>query len=299
MELCYFKAPRGNFGDDLNAWVWPRIFDGNSFKDLHFLGIGSILCQESDLINSLDSSKTKVVFGTGVRYSYHNFQIDDTWDILFLRGPLSAKCFENKFKYIADAAYVLRQLKEYDEFVNMPKKHELSFMPHISSMPFFNWKQICKNLGMNYISPYSEDGVDFTLKEIAQSNRVISEAMHGAIIADIFRVPWHRFVFATPFSEGGLVSEFKWDDWLLSIDVKNVVPTHVKAYYRTPINPLLLRITGHRLNVHLFLKSYVRPRIYQSLSNINDFYLSSDKRIIDIDLQIKERIEFFINKYQV
>jgi succinoglycan biosynthesis protein ExoV len=28
MKLFYFKDPAGNFGDDLNLWLWPKVLPG-------------------------------------------------------------------------------------------------------------------------------------------------------------------------------------------------------------------------------------------------------------------------------
>ena len=45
MKLFYYQDPGGNFGDDLNAWLWPRLIpellDGD--EGSLFVGIGSIL----------------------------------------------------------------------------------------------------------------------------------------------------------------------------------------------------------------------------------------------------------------
>ncbi len=45
MKLYYFIDPSGNFGDDLNPWIWDRLlpdfFDQNA--DTLFIGIGTLL----------------------------------------------------------------------------------------------------------------------------------------------------------------------------------------------------------------------------------------------------------------
>ena len=28
MKLCYYHDNEGNFGDDLNAWLWPKLLPG-------------------------------------------------------------------------------------------------------------------------------------------------------------------------------------------------------------------------------------------------------------------------------
>jgi hypothetical protein len=49
MKLHYCKTPSGNFGDDLNTWLWPTLLGENFFdtnEDALFLGVGTILNQK-------------------------------------------------------------------------------------------------------------------------------------------------------------------------------------------------------------------------------------------------------------
>ena len=49
MKLHYCKTPSGNFGDDLNTWLWPTLLGENFFdtnEDTLFLGVGTILNQK-------------------------------------------------------------------------------------------------------------------------------------------------------------------------------------------------------------------------------------------------------------
>lgn len=58
------------------------------------------------------------------------------------------------------------------------------------------------------------------MEEIAGSEKVISAAMHGAILADICRVPWARLKmeFLT-LDETFFINELKWRDWLFSMNL--------------------------------------------------------------------------------
>ncbi|MGV3558426.1 polysaccharide pyruvyl transferase family protein [Larkinella arboricola] len=293
MELVYYKSEKGNFGDDLNGILWPELFPEKDFKDInaYFLGIGSILYNENKLIKSLGPNK-KIVFGTGVRPTYNNqIKLDSSWDIKFLRGPLSAHALNDRFKYISDAAYALRLTKNFNNYLKAEKKYEVSVIPYFHSTNYFNWKDICETLGYNYISPLSEHGVEFTLQEMASSKLIITEAMHGAILADIFRVPWHKFVLSTPFTEGQLVSEFKWMDWLLSINLPCIKSTHIKFYRNNQATNILEKISNNIANVNILLKGRVKHDIIKNLSNIDKFYLSNDDILSKIDENIYEEIE--------
>ena len=296
MEYIYYKDPIGNFGDDLNGWLWPQLFGEESLNnDDAFLGIGSILFNNSELITDLKERK-KIVFGTGIRPTYEAFKYDDKWDVKFLRGPLSAYSFNNEYEYITDAAYALRFIENFDSLKNAEKKYEISVMPYFRSIPFFDWQSICDNLGYHYISPLSENGVEFTLQEIASSNYLITEAMHGAILADVLRVPWNRYVLSTPVTEGPMVSEFKWMDWLYSVGLTNVNTTFIKFNRKTFLNSWFKKVSGNILDVDFFMKRVVVDDILSKLASVKHYYLSKDSIIEVIDTKINDKITDFKNE---
>ncbi len=290
MKYIYYKDPKGNFGDDLNGWLWPQFFGEESLdNDDAFLGIGSILFNDNQLITDLKGRK-KIVFGTGVRPAYESFKYDDNWDIKFLRGPLSSYSLNSEYEYITDAAYALRFIENFDSLKNLEKKYEISVMPYFRSIPFFDWQLICDSLGYHYISPLSENGVEFTLKEIASSKYLITEAMHGAILADVLRVPWNRYILSTPVTEGSMVSEFKWMDWLYSVGLTNVNATFIKFNRKTFLNPWIKKISGNILDVDFFVKKVVVTEILSKLASIDLYYLSKDSIIDGIDEKLNAKI---------
>ncbi|HWV70054.1 polysaccharide pyruvyl transferase family protein [Chitinophaga sp.] len=289
MNYVYYKDPKGNFGDDLNGWLWPKLFGEGSCNDPEvFLGIGSILFDGSPLFRDIPD-KSKIVFGTGVRPSYQTFSLDDSWDIRFLRGPLSAYAFNNQFPYIADAAYAIRQLPEFDRFIKVTKKHKVSVIPYFKSVPLFDWEALCNKLGFNYISPRSEKGVEHTLREIAASEYVIAEAMHGAILADALRVPWHRFILSTPYTEGSGVAEFKWMDWQAGIQLYNINATPVKLYRKSFLHQKIKSLSGNRISAEFMARDIVKTDLMKMLQGVTGFYLSEDDVIRRIDNKIHDQ----------
>lgn len=62
MNLYYYQDSVGNFGDDLNVWLWPKLLPGLFDQDdgLLFVGIGSFLRYKVPV------SPFKIVFGSGV-----------------------------------------------------------------------------------------------------------------------------------------------------------------------------------------------------------------------------------------
>lgn len=290
MEYIYYKDAKGNFGDDLNAWLWPQFFGPHDPSSPNaFVGIGSILCHDSPLFRHLDNRR-KIVFGTGVRPAYRSFAFDEHWDVRFLRGPLSAGYFGHEHSFIADAAYALGLSADYERIAATPKKYKVSVIPYFRSLSFFDWKKVCDELGYHFISPTAENGIVHTLEEIAASETVIAEAMHGAIIADILRVPWSRFVLSTPFTEGSGVSEFKWMDWLFSIGQTGTDTAHIKLYRKSFLHGWLKKASGNILNTEFLVKSAVRQDLMKQLAGIRNFSLSSDKIIEDINNRFFEEI---------
>lgn len=287
MQYFYYKSGKGNLGDDINPWLWSKIFGNENLDDNSFLlGIGTILQDSFPGLKDIShSDKKKIVFGSGIRYDYKPFILNESWDIKFLRGELSAKFLGNKYPYIADAAYCIRQIAEFENIKRTEKKYKVGLMPHIASLQYVNWEQICNQLGYKFISPLCKNGFEETLKEIAACECIISEAMHGAIFADIFRVPWSRFIFSANWNEGNAISEFKWNDWLSAIlPVGQLKSSYIKLYRSNKIDSALLRLTGYWLYLGFAQQRKITNQILEHLQKCqNEFYLSDDKVINNID----------------
>lgn len=218
MELIYHVTKHGNFGDDLNVWIWERYFPGlfDENPDIAFIGIGTLL--GAGAVHATPLAKRRVVFGSGSGYSSLH-KLDDTWDIRFVRGPRTAKIFElNLSKAITDPAILTSQ------FVSPADKlFEVSFIPHHGSLLYGDWAEVCDYAGINFIDP-RDDGRN-VIDAINKSELVIAESMHGAIVADSLRVPW------IPVKTNNYILEFKWLDWSESMNL-DINISHVPKVVR-------------------------------------------------------------------
>jgi len=204
MNLYYFKDKNGNFGDDLNEWLWPKIFKtgyDNYFDDeTLFIGIGSILDE------NVPDFKRKVILGSGYAYSSPP-KVDSYWSFYSVRGPLTAQILGlNNDIAITDSAIISTPF--LDQFQS--NRTSVSFMPH-HRHTHLPWSKLCEELDILYIDPC--DGVESCLSKIGKSKVIITEAMHGAIIADCMRIPW------IPIKSSQAINDFKWKDWTLSMEV--------------------------------------------------------------------------------
>ena len=94
-------------------------------------------------------------------------------------------------------------------------------MPHIASARP-GWQLVCQELGYGYIDP--RWSIEAILTAIRHSEVLISEALHGAIVADAMRIPW----IAVQSNE--LILSLKWRDWCASIEV-DYEPTYLLPYW--------------------------------------------------------------------
>jgi succinoglycan biosynthesis protein ExoV len=261
--LCY-RAESGNFGDDLNFWLWPRLIPAalHSGTAVQFVGIGSILDKR------MPSNVPILVFGAGVRCPDTIPTDRSNWDIRFVRGPLSASALGlGSDAYITDAAAALRLT---DLALPDQKIHRFAFMPHFRSLPRADWKAICAAAEVRLIDPTSRPEV--VLQEIASTHLLISEAMHGAIVADLLRVPWLRARCAAHRAEGVTVARFKWNDWAQSMGVDptaEILP-YMPSKGGSSVKKFAKRIWTEALSNHLARRlSYIANNGAFQLSNEN------------------------------
>ena len=203
MQLRYYRHPTGNFGDDLNSWLWdwvaPNVLDDDASSIL--IGLGTIL--GSWFVDGLPPNSVKVVLGAGAGKRGRQLDFRSGWHVYGVRGPLTASIYGlPPSAVLTDPAMLLR---DFPEIRSQARTADVGFMPHIWSTTNWDWKSLCEEVGIQYIDPHAP--ALQTAKRIAGLRRLITEAMHGAIVADAVRTPWVAVSVSPSFES------FKWCDW--------------------------------------------------------------------------------------
>lgn len=281
MKLYYFQSEGGNFGDDLNLWLWPKLLDQpfggychhsvedqptNEREEALFLGIGTLLN------TTVPEDPVKFVFGTGAGYGPPPV-VNERWRFFCVRGPLTAKRLGLPPELAATDPAVLVRLFDLPP----PAEHvRFSYMPHIRSTEVDLWKEVCQELGIRYIHPGK--GVENILSDILGSEAVITEAMHGAIVSDALRIPW------IPVCSYDYISRFKWQDWCQSLRIP-YHPTVLPSLWSWPRQAGMLKRFEATLRVRR-----VAARLARVMKN-PPLVLSSDEALDLETSHLQERLE--------
>ncbi len=198
MRLYYWESPTGNFGDDLNPWLWEQLIPELSElgdDTVVFSGVGSSLHE------LLPKGSVNVLLGPGAGYDSipkRNYQI------YALRGKLTARAMKAPAEIpLGDPAVLISRL--YQPKIAASDRLPVVFVPHWTTMELGGWEEPCRRSGCVLVDPRSEYFSVFD--QIASARLVIAESMHAAIIADSFRIPWIPVVCTHRM-------DFKWRDWL-------------------------------------------------------------------------------------
>lgn len=208
MELFYCKVPMGNFGDDMNDWFWDDIFP--EFRDLAhdraMFGIGSILWKRN-----VEQFERLLVMGSGTGVGILPDALPKDSIIGFVRGPMTAEHFKlDPTLAISDPAICTPQTRAFE---TRPDHHgDTVLVPHCGTVTMpLNWDRVAERAGMRMVSPAGDS--KSVISEIAGAGLVVTESLHGAIIADAFRVPWIAVAMRPNFNS------FKWHDWARPLGV--------------------------------------------------------------------------------
>ncbi len=286
------SQPRdGNFGDDLNPWLWsrlaPEIFADRS--PTLFLGIGSILNDRQP------SGPIKVVYGSGYAYGRPPV-LDATWRIYAVRGPRTAQTLGlDPSLALTDPAMLVRRVP----LPSVETRFSISFMPHHQSLWYADWNSLCRQSRLHFIDPRAS--VDEVLKEIRETTLLLSEAMHGAIVADALRVPWIPVRLYVHFSE------LKWNDWAESLGLPLSIHTVPPVYDRGGLSKDGFRravkriLAGASLGKQKWRSYPIRPsspqEVSESLRRLEQIaksgkeQLSHDRTIGALEERLLERLD--------
>lgn len=205
MRLVYYKSVSGNFGDDLNLDLWPRLAP-DLFSDPEspegFSGIGTIIGMKSEGVDYVH------VFTSGVGYN-HIGRLEKPHRFWAVRGPLSAQLLGLDAKVAITDGALLSPLV-------FPKIKSggggTVVVPHWESLLFGGWPQACAAAGLTLVDPTQAPSI--VLPQLANASLVLTESLHGAILADTYGTPWIPFTSALSFST------FKWLDWTRTVGIK-------------------------------------------------------------------------------
>lgn len=209
MQIVYYKDAVGNFGDDLNELIWPRVLpdDVRAAPDTVLVGIGSLL-DEARFRDVVTVDKRVFVLGSGAAYG----RLPDDyarWIYCAVRGPLTATVIGRPEAAVTDSAALLAKLP--DLVPRSANPDEILFMPHHRTLVNSRWQAAAEQAGMTFVDPqWTPDRI---LACYGRAKLVVTEAMHGAIVADTLRIPW------IPVMISPEVSIFKWRDWAGSLDL--------------------------------------------------------------------------------
>lgn len=208
MRKFYYEAAEGNFGDDLNEWLWDEVLPGQWDDDsnLFFSGIGTILSPW------MPAQKHWVICGSGTGYGRPSFDLNDpSVFVAAVRGPLTAKALGLPASTaLTDGAILLAGIERFSP-IPVERRRGTIFVPHRSAFSAGNWATVCEMAGIRLVDPRSE--CETVIQEIRNARLVLADSMHAAIIADALRVPW------LAVSTSPEINQFKWLDWALSVGV--------------------------------------------------------------------------------
>jgi succinoglycan biosynthesis protein ExoV len=202
--LYHWRGSHRNFGDELNCLLWPRLLPDFFDQDpaTHFLGIGSILDERHE------PKAVKLVAGSGYGGYQPRIEQYETWIVHWVRGKRTAQLLGLPPAVgIGDPASLLplAGLKPERE------ERDIGFIPHFESAIRGAWQEVSAMAGATLIDP--RDDPSAVIAAIGRCKIVISEALHGIIVADALRVPWIAIRPLAP------IHRPKWFDWAETLDL--------------------------------------------------------------------------------
>lgn len=223
MIIEYCRNSDFNFGDDLNNWLWPKLL-GNCLAptdNIYLVGIGTLLTKKR-FEKTLAKASKIVIFSSGA-WERDTPTLDQRARVYGVRGPRTAERLGVSDELVVgDGAYLLRQLN----FAPVEKRNKTAFIPHHRSEQYVDWASVCDEAGVTFIS--TRQPVDSFIAQLRSCEKVISEAMHGAIAADIFRIPWVGTRFAPNFNDE------KWHDWCEALEIDLQLHNLPMVYQKQP-----------------------------------------------------------------
>lgn len=244
MKLYVINAAP-NFGDRLNFLVFPKLFGPIFDRDMNLvlLGIGTVIKAAAP------AGRHEIILGAGAGYQRRRISLAER-TIYTVRGPDTARLLGLPESHASiDPGVLVAGLYPGDGMAQVPAG--TLFMPHwqTESASGPQWRAACSMAGIEYVSPLGDS--ETVLARLRRCNLLITEALHGAVVAECYGRPW------IPVVLGSNVLDFKWQDWCASIGTKyqphsglpvlhDSAPIALTAYFKRAASSLGLGKSGWR-----------------------------------------------------
>jgi succinoglycan biosynthesis protein ExoV len=220
--LYRWQGAATNFGDELNTVLWPHLLPAffDTDQATRFMGIGSVLDGRHS------PYATKLVAGSGYGGYESIPRLDENWIIHWVRGPRTAATLGLPASLgLGDPAVLIPTA------LDLPSgaRSAIGFMPHFESAEHGAWQQAADQAGVRLIDP--RDPPLTILRAMTACKLLLSEALHGVIVADALRIPW---IAIRPLAR---IHRAKWSDWSATVDLtprfRILPPSTVTEWART------------------------------------------------------------------
>lgn len=218
VELYYATSKNGNFGDDMNLWFWDHFLPGwrDHDPDVTLFGIGSILGT-----GVVEKHGKVLVCGSGSGYGRLGPLDPQRVRISWVRGPLTARLLGLEDEVgISDPAALLSVMPR---FAGMSRGGGGAiFIPHRSTAQLdMDWDRLGRACDVRVVLP--NQAAEKVIDRIVGADMVVTESMHGAIMADAFRVPWAPIRISNQFND------HKWNDWAMGLGLTLDMPESLRG----------------------------------------------------------------------
>jgi len=289
LKLRFYDHQPPNFGDDLNNIMWddllPQGFLDENQDEL-FIGIGSIISDE------YPKEAIKHVIGSGVGGYAPPPTSHENWDFVWVRGPRTAKILGlDASKAICDAAVLLR----FRQMKQPLAKTGPAFMPHFRSLDRGHWQRVCELANIMFLDPTRD--AETLLAQMSSASVVISEAMHGCIVADTLRIPW---IGVLPIHAKHAGKWYDWSDSLgMTLQPAPISPSSALELYVQRTGKQGMGGSAKFLGSKLFrpIDNILTERSAKKLSEIAtqvEPTLSNEARFHSVSDQALERLASFV-----
>lgn len=193
----FYHLGRPNFGDDINPWflaaLTGREFRWGSTRRSHLLGVGSIAAK---------ASAHSWAMGSGLLEPVTRAERPRCGRVVALRGALTAEMLGAAPSFLGDPVLLMDRLLERPAV----RAGRIGVVPHAISVRA--WRHLLR--GRDDLTLIDPRGDPLSVvKAIAACERVVSQSLHGLVVADAYGIP-AVWIEPAPGMVGG---RFKFDDY--------------------------------------------------------------------------------------